>query len=285
MVADAVGGPRGKSPLTADERDYYDNLILLCRNHHSEIDSQENTYPVDLLRQIKSDHELWVRQSLPGYDTAKQRDDEIYAGYIDEWERRCDLDNWTAWSSWVLSGGQPSLSVDVDEQLFELRRWLLVRVWPNRYPSLEKALSNFARVLSDFQNVFRERAERPHPGSDMLLTVKFYRIKEWNTELYERLGRQYDYHVDLLEDLMLELTRAANHVCDEVRAQLLPSFHLKEGRVSVMSGPHGAMQWREMVVQYDREQTSADWPYPGLPDFLTVRATHDRYFGQGTLPS
>jgi hypothetical protein len=35
----------------------YENRILLCPNHHREIDRQANAWPVSRLRQVKADHE------------------------------------------------------------------------------------------------------------------------------------------------------------------------------------------------------------------------------------
>ena len=44
----------------------YDNIILLCRNHHKEIDDPANLskYTIAKLAEIKKEHEKWVRQSL-----------------------------------------------------------------------------------------------------------------------------------------------------------------------------------------------------------------------------
>ena len=39
-----------------DDNRSFDNLILLCRNHHIEIDNNINTYTVEYLKQIKKDH-------------------------------------------------------------------------------------------------------------------------------------------------------------------------------------------------------------------------------------
>jgi hypothetical protein len=281
MVAESEDGPRGESPLTREQRDFYANLILLCRNHHGEIDKQPEAYPVGRLQEMKRAHETWVRSSFPDYDRDKQRDEEIYAGYIDEWAERCRLAEWRNWSSGVLFGGQPRLSAEMDGSLEELRRWLLVRVWPGRYPELEDVFGNFRLVLRDFQETFRKHAERPYPEADFLLTPKFYQIEDWDEEKYARLGRQYDYHVDLVQDLMLELTRAANLVCDEVRATLQSSYGLKEGRLSVQSGPHDGFGWREMVVQYSAAERAISLPYPGLSCFLTERSNRDVHFGRG----
>ena len=44
--------------------DHYNNLLLLCRNHHKEIDELVDTYTEELLRYIKTNHENWVRKTL-----------------------------------------------------------------------------------------------------------------------------------------------------------------------------------------------------------------------------
>lgn len=58
IVARSAGGPRSGS-YTGDINGY-DNLILLCSKCHKQVDDQVNAYPVDLLLQIKRDHEAWV---------------------------------------------------------------------------------------------------------------------------------------------------------------------------------------------------------------------------------
>jgi len=59
------GGPRRISEVTQSERDTYDNIILLCPNHHhGPVDGQPNTYTERLLHQWKKDHEAWVRDTL-----------------------------------------------------------------------------------------------------------------------------------------------------------------------------------------------------------------------------
>ena len=51
------GGPRYDSTQSDEERHGYDNLILLCGNHHTEIDGDENTYSVQCLVNMKTAHE------------------------------------------------------------------------------------------------------------------------------------------------------------------------------------------------------------------------------------
>lgn len=57
-------GPRYDASYPAEKLNSYVNLILLCRNHHKTVDDQEETFTADILRQIKSNHEIWVSQKL-----------------------------------------------------------------------------------------------------------------------------------------------------------------------------------------------------------------------------
>src|SRR5258708_10748880 len=84
MVAEEQSGPRGDASLSPEQRDKYDNLLLLCKVHHKLVDDQVGTYTVEKLKEIKANHEKWVRESLKEFDSAKQHDDEVYAGYVEE---------------------------------------------------------------------------------------------------------------------------------------------------------------------------------------------------------
>ncbi|WP_157775761.1 HNH endonuclease [Hartmannibacter diazotrophicus] len=122
IVAESEDGPRGISPLKLDDRNRYSNLILLCKNHHKEIDDQYITWTVDRLHEIKNQHESWVREFLPDYDNIKVRDDIIYADYIDEWSSLCHLKEWTNWTSPLLSFGEPSIETAKFDDLVKLAR-------------------------------------------------------------------------------------------------------------------------------------------------------------------
>jgi hypothetical protein len=64
IVARSRDGPRGEFPPPGEHLDSYENLILLCEEHHEIIDAQPNTYTVAKLVQMKKDHEYWVREQL-----------------------------------------------------------------------------------------------------------------------------------------------------------------------------------------------------------------------------
>ncbi|MCA9071734.1 MAG: hypothetical protein KDA84_22560, partial [Planctomycetaceae bacterium] len=48
--------------MPLEERDRYENLILLCEEHHHVVDAQPQTYTVERLRQMKFDHEALIAE-------------------------------------------------------------------------------------------------------------------------------------------------------------------------------------------------------------------------------
>lgn len=64
IVSSRQNGPRYDSSYPQEKLDSCENLILLCRIHHKMVDDQEETYSADILRQMKSNHEVWVSGKL-----------------------------------------------------------------------------------------------------------------------------------------------------------------------------------------------------------------------------
>ncbi|MCE5292050.1 MAG: hypothetical protein LLG14_22800 [Nocardiaceae bacterium] len=64
IVGQSPDGPRGDSPLTREERDRYENVLLLCDYHHDIVDKQPATFTVELLHRMKADHEAFVEKQL-----------------------------------------------------------------------------------------------------------------------------------------------------------------------------------------------------------------------------
>lgn len=62
IISSQEKGPRYKVGLS--DYDEYNNLVLLCRNHHKEIDELTETYTEELIRYIKQNHENWVDSTL-----------------------------------------------------------------------------------------------------------------------------------------------------------------------------------------------------------------------------
>ncbi len=83
IVGDSRQGPRGRSVLTDKERDLADNLIYLCEGCHKLVDKHPRIYSVEVLRQMKRDHQGRVaRFSNPAQaplSTATKVTEEIHS--------------------------------------------------------------------------------------------------------------------------------------------------------------------------------------------------------------
>jgi hypothetical protein len=65
------GGPRFDKAQSDYDRNGFDNLILLCANHHKVVDDDEEAYTVERLRKMKREHE---------HSTTRLGEEEVSAG-------------------------------------------------------------------------------------------------------------------------------------------------------------------------------------------------------------
>jgi hypothetical protein len=281
IVARSEDGPRGISPLTTDERDKYDNLVLMCSIHHKIIDDQPKEYPVAKLHQIKTEHLEWVEKNLSP-DIDRQKDDEIYAMYIDKWVNLAGINEWKGWTSFLFGGGQPQIYVERYNKLRELNEYLLGRPWPKRYPNLELAFKNFRVILNDLLTVFDKYSQKIGEGENALYdTEKIYkRLDNWNPPEYKRLGDIFEYQVDLVQDLGLELTRTANFLCDQIRKNVSRSFRLAEGLLLIQTGPNMNFEWTTVRLEYSTNDIN-EFSYKGLKHLMEDRSNWNYHFGNG----
>lgn len=260
--------------LTQEQKDQYSNLILLCKTHHKQIDDQQAEYTVDRLREIKALHEREVAEALTEDDNAKQQDDIIYSGYVDEWQRRADLDNWRNVSSW-LSAGSPALPRYWYDSQKQFLTWIIGRIWSNRYPLLEKAMFNYTVILQDLLNVFDKHIDHDIEAEPCIYTERFYKKRMVDEDRYQQLLKEYNVHECLVNDLFFELTRAGNYICDRVREFLFRGYRMEEGALLIERHCVGfGMKDETHRVEY-RNGERIEVPYPGLKQFKAIRYTRD----------
>lgn len=276
MVAESDDGPRADPAMPTVERNRYANLLLLCKVDHKRVDDQPLEYTLERLQEMKREHEARVRAALSPEDRQLLQTNAAYASIVDEWLAQIEPEYWLAWSSFMLSANGPSMSAAAADRLAQLGEWLLSRVWPKRHEKLERAFGNFRRVLNDLLVVFHKHSES---HGDSLVTRRFYKIPEWNPTVYHKLADDYDYHVGLVNDLVLELTRAANYVCDMVRMAIDPGFRMREGVLLVQSGPFMDLSYRTYRAEYEVHERVMQ-PYPGLENFKSQRFSRDVVLGR-----
>lgn len=200
----------------------------------------------------------------------KRHDDELYAEYIEKWVKYTDLNNWTDWTGhWILASSMPKISYKQLGSLEDLELWLLSTIWPQRYPELDAAFENFRLILHDLVQVFHRHTSS---DGDSSRTDKFYQQPydgSFDQNLYDEKIKEYKLHLELLGDLMLELTRATNYICDKVRQFIDPTFRIQEGAVLV------AFSFGDFHRTEYRSNERVLHPYPGLEQFEQDRKNRD----------
>jgi hypothetical protein len=272
IVAEEEDGPRGKSLLTLDQRNSYHNLILLCPTHHTIIDKSPEEHPVEMLHQIKSQHELWFEKSrVSAADKVKQANDYIYADIVDTAAKLCVFENWESWTSHPLSAS-PSWQKEWMDNVEELRRRIIRAVWPGTIPELERALKTLSLNLTMALKVFCEHCEMGEEG--WFREVKFYKVGRWN-ENYDRDLAAYKEWLKEHDSFIYEATKSANWVADVVRRELNPSFFAVPGKFVVTSGPNMEGNYVTRVLEYSEEQKKAE-PEAIAAKFKAVREAEQK---------
>lgn len=82
VIAKNTGGARGNLPLKGS-RDGYENLILLCPNHHTEVDNDEFNFPPEKLHRLKAEHEYYVDQVFKHQTQARSMDTGALVGLME----------------------------------------------------------------------------------------------------------------------------------------------------------------------------------------------------------
>jgi hypothetical protein len=268
-----------------DDRHGYSNLVLMCTRHARVIDDPNADFDVARIIEMKRAHEAKIDARL---STSERQAGELVlrqAAIVDGWESRIALDEWQRWIGPVFGDGHPRMRREYFDQLSEARRWMYSRVWPGTAPALEQAFENFRYVAQDLQLTLEQY---PHEGlrdSGWVAPQRFYNDPGWAQTIgdHAQLDDMYEWYAFLLEDLAIELTRAANLVCEAVRQTIDPRYRLEEGLVVLESGPYMDFMTRLHRPQYRAEDGWA--PYRGLREFLVDREQRDEYRGTGDVPA
>lgn len=162
IVAKSTNGPRGDSSLNTQERDSYSNLVLLCPNHHTEVDRQEALWPVEKLHEIKALHEQWVQEQIDrGHLVLPiQRAEPFRNERIAYWSQRSQAWSYAALTPLELDDAAvqaESLEIRRCLQSLQLPEWCSASSMPNPY-HIETSANGL--VAEDFELLTEGRAYR-----------------------------------------------------------------------------------------------------------------------------
>ncbi len=258
IVGEKENAARGRSLLSEKERNSYHNLILLCQNHHAEIDENEEDWPVEKLHQVKSEHELWVTETLSEtVDHVKLAKQAAVLSIVDAAVSLCRLEEWLNWTSYALSP-DPEWPKDLPDNIFEFRQKVIAAIWPKEFEELKRATIVFSFFLHRSAQLFIKHSET---RGDRLCPFKFYKAHGYN-ENYNKDVKKYEEWIEQCHDLIRNSTKAANWFADVVRKDINPMFFAERGRFLVMDGPFMDMSFRTALLEFSDEEKN------GLPDSL-----------------
>ncbi|WP_161937749.1 HNH endonuclease signature motif containing protein [Aquitalea pelogenes] len=253
IVGDKSGSARSTSPLTAEQRDSYHNLILLCPTHHTEIDSNEPDWPVERLHQVKSEHELWVTETLSEtVDHVKIAKQAIIASIVDSAVELCDLENWQNWTSFALSP-DPRWEKKRPNMHFDFRQKIISAIWPSDFEELKNSAITLSILLNQAAQKYLEHADL---HGDCYYPFKFYKAMSYNPN-YDRDLRLYTEWMDECYSLIYQATKAANWFADIVRRDVNPMFFAEKGKFLIMEGPFSDLSYRTRLLEFSEDEKNS----------------------------
>jgi hypothetical protein len=252
IVGEKEDAARGKSQLDQKQRDSYHNLILLCPNDHTTIDRNESDWSIEKLHQIKSEHELWVTETLSEtIDHVKLAQNTILAGIVDNAVTLCRLDDWQNWTSYALSS-DPQWSKDSPKNIYKFRKKVIAAIWPKGFDEFRRATITLSILLHKAVETFMEHSDL---RGDTYFPYKFYKRINPNPN-YDKDWQRYDNWLDRCYSTMYEATKATNWFADVVRAYVNPMFFVEQGKFIIEQGPFMDLSWRTELLEFTEEEKS-----------------------------
>lgn len=259
IVGEKEDAARGYSTLSPDERNSYHNLILLCPTHHTEIDKNEDEWPVEKLYCMKSKHEIWVQETLAEIaDNNKVANELICAEIIDITVDSCRLREWHNWTSFALSV-DPNWPKDFPHEIYKYRQKVIATAWPEGFDELRNSVITLSILLLEASNTFLEHCEE-HDG--ILYPIKFYKGNGLHNPNYDEDHKKYEEWLEKCDTTIKESTKAANWFADVVRRDINPLFFASEGKFLIETGPDMNFKFTTTLLEFTDEEKSK------LPDSL-----------------
>ena len=251
IVGKEKGSARSKSILSEDQRDSYHNLILLCPNHHTVIDKNPEDYPIEILHMMKSQHEHWVDSNLSeSHDLKTKASDIIYAHLIDLTVEGCSFNTWENWMS-ALNGPSHSIKEDIYHKALMYTLKMYKAIWPGTLPELEAAMKLFSTTMNTMLNFYMKNAEsiKDHYKEDRSFKRQMHPEK-----LFREWADRRDRWERYLDELIIEVVKAANWLADLVRRDINPLFMATDGKFSLMMGLSDKFSFSTIVPEYSTDE-------------------------------
>lgn len=269
IIAESPSGPRGRSPLEPRQRNSYSNLILLCSHCHDIIDaipSGPRNYPVEILHQIKSEHELWVEETLaPQADIASA----VHTRVIDDITTSLLLDRWATFTDVAVRDMLPSRTLD-DAEYLQTR--LQQTIWPTSNKDLSAISKNVILSFIRFVVNFDSFSELQPGGRFLQADVSYKRI--YPNPQYNYWSAREEIWSHLNYAYLCQVVVHLNDFAACVRKHVNPRYFIEEGLFLV----HDSMNFRNAGTAFLPKQIAVTaavkkW----TKEFKTLEGSPDTY--------
>jgi hypothetical protein len=251
IIGEKESSPRGQSILNEKEREAYPNRILLCPTDHTVVDKDVDAWPIEKLHQLKAEHELYVEQALTNDRSLRdQADDLIYSAVIDAAMEDLGLESLSSWASMVL---EPHWrwSGELIRGIESFRLMVFRTDWPGRYPALEVALDRASFELQEAVVMFSEYAE---PDGDDYVGKKRFKEVLHEPDVYHRLYARFNRWSQIVEERILEATKALNWAREEWRREVNPMWLASTGIFVISMWPDFTLRSSHVKPLYTNEE-------------------------------
>lgn len=222
IVGESTDGPRGKSELSLEDRNRYPNLILLCRNHHKIVDDDPQTYSIEILHQIKSDHELWIEYQLTQNNESVGK--KIYSNIVNFITNEFNLNNWDNLSDCFVRMLIPKYIID---SFYNYNTLIYRTSWPNEITELENAFFELSKKIIDYLKIIDDNFiinERNYYVEDKSWK-RIWHDQETYTKYLNNSKKLHQNNFDAFWNIVVSINKLANLI----RKDLNPNFFLLEG--------------------------------------------------------
>lgn len=271
--------PRATMTIRYPHALQYKNQILLCEDHCNEALELESAYTLEQLIDEKANHEDYISKQ-PNFDEKAQNENEAHGPYFERWFHMARIDKWSDWSSNVLKRPACTIPIELFEDLLVLNAEMAF--WEHRMPTchleIVAAFSNFQNQLDKLLWIIRRCREYPNDSNAYVIT------KPSRMEYDDSRGVNYHQHVALsnypgedIDWLIVNLTKAANHIVDLGTQHLLPSLRKIIGKLTIAVTSDGDYLNTEIPPEYslaEKEEVYANW----LNDERSIKLWNRDYF-------
>lgn len=193
-----------------------------------------------------------------------------YLPFFESVFKKMDLEHYHFWSSEISIQGTLLISESQYHALHTVKGMLNRAVRHEGNELVDGLIVNLASVIDDLLYVMDSHLVM---RADNMFTMKrFYKAIYPNPNYDEDLDR-YMKIVRLISDLTLEMTRLLNLILSIIR-EYNPGFMIEVGTLVIADAQFKNYNYRESEISSS--------PYPGLKDFLRVRATRECYMDDST---